>query len=217
MRASWSRWASLTGLVFGVLLIVAIFVSGSSPDSDWSAQRVVSWYTTHHRSQNATVYLLAYGALFTLFFAAALRSHLRSRSASDGLIAVGFSGGILFALGLALAAAVLSALIDAPGKISPAAEQALSVLGNDLAFIPLLVGLVAFGVGNGIAIAISGVLPKWLGWLGIVIGIVAAIPMVGFFALFAVTIWASIVSIVMFIREGQPTAAPAAAVDPAAA
>ena len=210
MQAKWSRLAPLTGLVFAGLLVATILASGNTPDSDWSAQRVVSFYTTHHRSQNAIVYLLGYGALFALFFAAALRSHLRSRSASDGLVALGFGGGIVFALALALGAGLTSSAIDAPRKIDPAAEQALSVLSNDVFFIALLVGLVGFAVGNGIAIAHSDVLPKWLGWVAIVIGIAAVIPVVGWFAFLAVMIWVAIVSVVMFLRTGQPPAPPAA-------
>ena len=206
MTARWSRLASLTGLVFSGLLVAAFVVSGSSPNADWSAQRVVSWYTAHHKSQTASVYLLGYGALFVLLFAAALRSYLRRRSASDGLIALGFGGGIVFALALTSAAGVVSAAGDVPGKINPAAEQALNVLANDFFFVSLLVGLAGFALGYGIAIAHSGVLPKWLGWLGIVIGIAAVIPIVGWFAFLAVIIWVGIVSIVMFLR---PNDAPA--------
>jgi hypothetical protein len=103
-----------------------------------------------------------------------------------------------------------------PTKISPDAEQALNVISNDLIFIPLVVGLCAFALANGLAIALSGALPKWLGSLAIVIGVAAAIRMICFFALFGVAICAAIVSILMFVREGQSTAAPAVA-DPALA
>jgi hypothetical protein len=207
MQANWSRLWSLTGLVFGCLIVATILVSGSTPDSDWSAQRVVSFYETHDRSQNAIVYMLGYGALFMLLFAAALRSHLHSRSHSDGLVALGFGGGIVLAVGLAIAAAITSSAIDAPGKISPAAEQALSVLNNDLFFISLLIGIAGFAIGNGIAIARSDRLPRWLGWVAIVIGIAAVIPPIGWFALIAVSLWAVIVSIAMFLRpeHSQPT------------
>lgn len=200
MQANWNRLASLTGLVFGGLLVATILVSGNTPDSDWSAQRVVSFYTTHHNSQNATVYMLGYGAFFVLLFAAALRSHLRSRSKSDGPIALGFGGGIVLAIGLAIAAAITSSAIDAPGKISPAAEQALSVLNNDLFYISLLVGIAGFAIGNGIAITRSDGLPRWLGWVAIVIGIAAVIPPIGWFALIALSLWAAVVSIVMFLQ-----------------
>ena len=179
MTAHSTRLASLTGLVFSGLLAAVFVVGGSSPDADWSAQRVVSWYTTHHDSQNASVYLLGYGALFALLFAAALRSYLRRRSNADGLIALGFGGGIVFVLALAIAAGVTAAAVDVPGKIDPAAEQALSVLANDVFYVSLLVGLAGFAFGNGIAIAHSGVLPKWLGWLGIVVGIGAVFPWIG--------------------------------------
>ncbi len=65
------------------------------------------------------------------------------------------------------------------------------------------------------AIAQSGVVPKWLGWLGIVIGVVALIPWIDLFAFLALIIWVGVV-IVMFLRP-DITSAPAAATDAAIA
>jgi hypothetical protein len=77
-------------------------------------------------------------------------------------------------------------------------------------FVVLLVGLVAFMAGHGIAIIRTGVLPRWLGWAAIVVGIVAAIPVVGWLSLFGLIIWSIVAAVVLFIREGRP-ASPAAA------
>ncbi|HUK96464.1 MAG TPA: hypothetical protein VLV46_02325 [Gaiellaceae bacterium] len=215
MRASWDRWAPLSGLVFAVLLALTIFVGGSTPDANASAAKVVAFYTKHHGSQSATAYFLAYGALFALIFAAALWGRLRREATSQGLLATGLVGGGVLAVGLGIVSSVGLAIVAEPGKISPAAEQSINVLSNQ-DFIPIFVGAVAFMIANGIAIAQTAALPRWLGWVAILIGIVAAIPTIGFFALLAMIVWVAIVGILLCVRtpDTQPgvgNAAPAGA------
>ena len=205
MRASWDRWAPLSGLVFGVLLALTIFVGGSTPDANASAAKVVAFYTKHHGAQSATAYFLAYGALFALIFAASLWGRLRREATSQALLATGLVGGGVLAVGLGIVSAVGLAIVAEPGKISPAAEQSINVLSNQ-DFIPIFVGAVAFMIANGIAIAQTAALPRWLGWVAILIGVVAAIPVIGFFALLAMIVWFAIVGILLCVRaeDTQP-------------
>ena len=90
-------------------------------------------------------------------FGAALRSHLRARSAADGLIALGFGGAVVLsaatatATATAAAAGLIFALADPPMILSPSAAQAIGVLGNDDCF-PFLLGIGVFLLGNGLAI-----------------------------------------------------------------
>ena len=213
MKGRWSRVAPLTGLPFVGLLVAAFIIGGNTPDTDWSPQRVVSFYEAHRTAQIAAAILLAYGVLFVLLFGAALRAHLRARSSSDGVIALGFAGVIVFGIGVLTFSGFGLAAADVPGKIDPAAEQALSVLANDT-FIAFLLGMAVFMFGNGLAIVRTGVLPKWLGWVAVVIGIVAVTP-VGWFGLFGMLAWTLVVSVLMFMREGKAAAPPAAATAPA--
>jgi hypothetical protein len=85
------RFAPLLGLVFVGLFIASFAVGGNTPNADASAQKVVSFYHSHRGSQQASSFLLAYGVLFALAFAAVLRSYSRARSNSDGLITFGFA------------------------------------------------------------------------------------------------------------------------------
>ena len=102
------------------------------------------------------------------------------------------------------------ALIDARNHITPQAAQAINVLSNDF-FFPFEIGLIVFALCTGLAIIASGALPKWLGWVMVVIGIVAFTP-VGFFGFFVVLLWSVIVAILIYRRSGTPAAAaPAAA------
>jgi hypothetical protein len=201
-----SRFAPLLGLVFVGLIVAAFVVAGSTPNSDASAQKVVSFYEAHRGAQIASAFLIAYSVVFGIAFGAVLRSYLRARSSSDdGPIAFGFAGVIVFGIGAATLAALNFAAADVPSKIGPTAEQALNVVSNDV-FFAFLIGLGVFLLGNGIAIARSGVLPKWLGWIAVVMGIVAVTP-VGWFVLFGLLGWTVIVSILIYLRQGKPAPA----------
>ena len=49
------------------------------------------------------------------------------------------------------------------------------MLSNDF-FFPFEIGLIVFALCTGLAIIASGALPKWLGWVMVVIGVVAFTP-----------------------------------------
>ena len=205
------RLAPLTGLVLVGLLLAAVFVGGNTPDSNWSGARVATFYENHQTSQNASAYFLGFAALFALFFASVLSSHLRARSSAVGPTALGFGGATVVAVGLAVISASTAALTDVPSQISPAAMQALNVISNDFV-TPVEVGVVAFLAGYGIAIAWTGTLPRWLGWLALVVAIASAIPPLLFFALLAFVVWVLIVSVLMLVRESRSSpGAPEAA------
>jgi hypothetical protein len=212
MDSTWDRVLPLAGVVFAVLLVLAVFVGGNTPDANASAAKVIAFYTKHHGSQKATAYFLAYAALFALVFAAALWGRLRRESSSQTLVAAGLVGGGVFSVGIGVLSAVGLAIVAEPGKISPAAEQAINVLSNQ-SVVPLFVGAVAFMVANGIAIVQTGALPKWLGWVAILVGVVAAIPVIGWFALLAMIVWTAIVGVLLCVRAGaaQTGAEPALA------
>ena len=102
------------------------------------------------------------------------------------------------------------AATDVPGKISPAAEQALNVLQNDV-FFGLLVGAGIFLLGNGLAIATNAAaaIPRWLGWVAVLLGVIALTPLGWISLIFALPLWCLIVSVLMFLR--LRTAVPATA------
>jgi hypothetical protein len=149
------------------------------------------------------------GVAFFLFFAASLRTHLRRREGAEGLAALGFGGGVLLAVGGAAFSALGFALADARNTLDPAAAQALNVLSNDF-FFPLAVGTCVFMIGNGLAIARTRAMPKWLGWVAVPIGIAALTP-AGFVVFLVVLGWSLIVSVLVYLRPDQSPASPAAA------
>jgi len=210
MQATLGRWALLLGVPYFALWLVGFLFSGSTPNSDASAQHAVSYFAAHRTHARVGLFFLVYAAIFALLFSAALRSFLKARSQGDGLVALGFSGMIIFVVGTTTIAGTVLAASDVPGKISPAAEQALNVLQNDL-FFALLVGSGVFLLGNGLAIAFNGALPKWLGWIAVLLGVSSVTPLGWLVAIFALPIWSLIVTVLMFLRAGTATAPTTAA------
>jgi len=212
MLRNLARWAPLTGVVYAALFIAAFLAGGNTPDSDASAQHAVSSFASNRTHDRVTVFLVAYATLFAMFFAAALRSYLKERSEGDGLITLGYSGMVIFVIGALTLVGLEFAASDVPAKISPAAEQALNVLQDDV-FLALLVGTGIFLIGTGLAIVASNALPKWLGWISVPLAVIAVTPLGWIVAIFALPVWAVITSVLMLVRRDAP--APAA-VAPAA-
>lgn len=202
-----ARWTPLTGVAFAVLLFVGAMVGGGSPNADASAQHVVSYFTTHRGHEQAGIFLLVYALVFGLFFAAALRSYLRARTDGDGLGALGLAGMAVLAASGAVAAGITFAAADVPGKISPAAEQALNVLQNDV-FFGILVGTGVFLIAHGLAILtiVPAPFPRWLGWAALLFGLVAVTPIGWITLIFALPLWTLIVSVLMLRRPEAGTA-----------
>jgi hypothetical protein len=127
---------------------------------------------------------------------------------------VSLGGALMFAVGFGLFGGIDFALADTPSKLTPGAAQALNLLENDL-FFPFAIGSITFGVATGLAIVRSGLLPAWLGWVVLVLGILAATP-AALIGLVGLLIWSLVVSIMIFQRSAQP-AADAPLVAPATA
>lgn len=121
----WDRIAPLTGIAYAGLVLAAIFIEPNTPDSNASGRHVIAFFAAHRASVRASAIVGVVAALFLLFFAATLRSYLRSRSASDGLIALGFGGAVVLAVGLSVLMALNFAVADVPSKLSPSSAVPL--------------------------------------------------------------------------------------------
>jgi len=210
MGDRWVRFLPLTGVVFAVLILVAFFVSGNEPSSSASTQKVVSFYDSHKGSTSASAYALAYASVFVIFFAAVLRRRLRD-SANDGSIGLGFGGAIFLAIAIAVGSGQSFALSDSPKSISPAALQAVNLLGSDIVGPAVQIGMVAFMLGFGIAILRGTQVSRWFGWAAIALGILAAVPAIGFFSILGIVVWSIVLGLLLMMRTEMPAAVLAAA------
>jgi hypothetical protein len=204
----------LMGILFIVLVVVAFVVGGETPDSDETAKKVVDFYTDNDTQQIIAAAALIWAGVAFMFFVTALRTALRGQPGDDGGLSTAMLiGGVVLVVGMSLFAGLTFALADAADDIDPSAVQAMNVLNSDM-FATLVVGSAVFNLGLGLAVLRHGGLPRWVGWLAVVLGVVSMTPL-GFFAFLATAIVIIATSVVLWRNAAEPSApapsAPAAA------
>ena len=196
------RFAPLTGVLFVVLVVVAVIVGGETPDADDGIGKVVAYWSDNDGKAIASAIIAAYSAVFFLWFAGTLRAVL---AAAEGpptrLASTAWGGAILVTVGWSILIAATFVAADTAGDVAPQVTQTLSVLQADF-FFPLAVGAGVFLLANGLAILRTGALQSWIGWVAVVLG-VAAISPVGFFAIVLMLVWVLVVSVVLFQSSGR--------------
>jgi hypothetical protein len=190
----------LTGALFVVLVLVAFFaVGGNTPDGDASAQKVSSFYHHHGDKQIAAAVILALSAVPLMYFTALLRDRLQAALPGRSLLpGFALAGGAVAAAGFVTAAALHFALADYGNNIQPSAAQAINAIDNDF-FLPFTTGLAVLLLAASAGAIRTGVLPKWMGWVGVVLFVVFFTPL-GFIAFGLSGIWIIVVSVILYLR-----------------
>ena len=201
-----NRLGALTGVAFLVLAIIAVALGGGEPPNpnDDSAEEIIEFYVDEDSSIWIGAILQTLAAAALVFFGGYLRKVLHAAEGPGHMLSnVTLAGATILATGLALDATINIALVESVEDIEPGAVQALSALwSND--FLVFALGGFVFVLSAGLSIVRHGALPKWLGWVAIVIG-VAAITPAGFFAFLATALWMAVVSIVLALRADSAT------------
>jgi hypothetical protein len=207
-QSTWERLAPLTGLVF-VAIVVGVFATGGSTPGDHdTAREVQDFYGQHHDKHMLLAFIMTISIPFLLFFVSILRYELRRAGGTGQLANAAFAGGVLAAAGFGILAFVHLALADAGDSVKTiGTTQALNVLDNN-DFLPMAAGMGVLVLAAGLSTVRHGGLPKWLGWVGVVIGVAAFTP-AGFFAFLLSGIWVVIVSILLTMGRQSTTPAPA--------
>jgi len=210
-QSRWERLAPLTGVVAVVIIIAVFSIGGSTPDEHDSASTVWAYYSRHHDKQTALAFILAIALPFLVFFASTLRHELRRAGGTGQLSTAAFGGGVLAAAGFGLLATVHIALSSAGERVvTQGTVQTLNVLDNN-DFVPAVAGVALLVLAAGLSVVRHGGLPRWLGWVAIVLGIAAFTP-AGFIAFLAGGVWIIVVSILFTIArhsaEGPRPAVP---------
>jgi hypothetical protein len=205
-QSNWERLAPLTGVIFVAIAVATFAIGGSTPGDHDTAQQVQSFYGKHHDKHMLLAFILALSLPFLLFFVSSLRNDLR-RAGGTGQLANGaFAGGVLAAAGFGILAFVHLALADAADSAKTiGTTQVLNVLDNN-DYVPVGAGMGVLVFGAGLSAVRHGGLPSWLGWAGVVIGVLAFTP-AGFFAFLASGIWVVLASILL--TQARRSAAPA--------
>jgi hypothetical protein len=199
--------APLTGVAFIVLAIISIIVGGEPKDATHPATEIVDWYIDNKDSVEISAFIGVAALALLVFFGAYLRNVLREAAGgTDMLSLVSFIGLVLVAVGVAIDTTISLAIAERADDIDPIAVQSLQALwDND--FVPIALGALIFLWATGISVVRSGALPKWIGWIMIVLGIVALTPL-GFAAFLGAAVLILVISVLLTMRARSGATTP---------
>jgi hypothetical protein len=194
----------LTGVAFIVVGAISFIVGGSPKSADHPPAVISAWYIANKDSVQAGAFIGVAAVVLLVFFGAYLRRLLRAAAPDNEFLSlVSFAGILLVAVGAAIDTTILIALSEAADDINPVGVQSLQALwDND--FVPLAMGCILFLLGTGLSVLRSGVLPKWSGWVMVLLGILGLTP-IGFVAAIGAALVVLVLSIALSLRARKIT------------
>lgn len=206
MRTSGTdRSTAIAGTAFAALFVGVFAIGGETPEETVPAAEVIGYYNEHASQLRLAGYVMLAAAVLLLFFAGGLRSALTrdGGTADDRLSLVAFGGAVAYAVGIGVMVVSAMALVAAADTGNADAVTALNVLDNKT-FPLFMVGLSAMMLATGLRALQAAVLPRWLSWISIVLGILAVAGPGGYAAFFAFPFW--VVAVGVSLGRGQAPA-----------
>jgi hypothetical protein len=194
----------LTGAAFIVVAIIGFIVGGEPKDATHPATEIANWYIDNKNSVEVSAFIGVAATVLLVFFGAYLRDVLRvAAGGADMLSLVSFIGVVVVAIGFSIDATISLAIAERADDIDPIAVQSLQALwDND--FIPIALGTLLFLWATGISVVRSGALPKWIGWIMLLLGVVALTPL-GFASFIGTAVLILVISILLAVRARSAT------------
>jgi hypothetical protein len=208
MSRSSREWlVPLTGVAVILVGILSFIIGGEPKSADDPAREIVDFYVDNKDSVEVGAMLGVVAGVLLVFFGAYLRKVLRAAAPEeDTLPLIAFMGFVVVAIGFAIDGTILFAAAEAADDIDPTAVQALQALwDND--FLPLALGVELFLWGTGLALIRTGALPRWLGWVMLVLAVAGFTP-IGFVAAIGSALLVLVLSIWLSLRA-RGSVAPA--------
>ena len=197
-----NRLMPLCGIIFVALVLASIFIE-NPPGSNASASKVLTYYQAHPHTTSASALLTGLAVIFGLLFFGYLREYMRQERATRWLATTAFGGAVVFAVGGVISAGSYLALGDQPQALNAAAAQTLNLIQTDVSGSFTQAGLAVFFLATGAAILRGRLLPAWLGWVSLVLGVLAASLILAFIAFVATALWVMVVAVVLWTRAGH--------------
>jgi hypothetical protein len=203
-------WAPVSGIVFVVLMLTGAAFVIDVPSADASSQEIAGYLadSSNHTRNVIGAYIWVLGGLAFLGFVSGLRSVLRRAEGDPGtLSSVVFGAGVVFTAVWSVSAATLAAVPYAVGfSDAPVSDPDLVRVLPQLGSLLLLLG----GGFAGILLVLStsalifrtGVLPRWLAWLGIPVA-VALVVDVTYMNILPFVGWVLVASVALLMRQAE--------------
>ena len=203
----WDLVGPACGIVFIVLIVVGAGVAGEHDVeiSDSSADIARELEDKSDQVDVGSLISLV-GFVFFFWFLAYFRRHLKQAEGEDGwLTSVVYGSGLV---GTAMILVLISlSLATTSGDYDPDPQAAKALFALTWNYI-WVIGppLIAFTAAASIVIIRFAALPRWIGWIGILVALSSFMPWMGILFFFP---WILVVSVALLIRTwwSQPEAA----------
>lgn len=202
-RAARSQYSPLIGVVAVVLWVIGVIVGSSAVDADKGPEILREIRDNSNQILIGGVAFLI-GCLFFLFFLGSLRSRLLAAEGGDGrLTSIAWGGGLATTiLATALPGADMAAAL-VKDDISPPAAAAMHHLGTAF-FVGAEYLCPALLAGTAAVALRTGLFPRWLAWISLLIALLLLIAPIGWAALiFAFPLWVIVVSVLLWQQESE--------------
>jgi hypothetical protein len=198
-----SRWLVWTGPLYAVLFTVAsVVLEGDAPGEKTSGADVVAYFNGHQGRTMAEAFAAPALAALLILFVSELRARAQDGRANRALPTAMMAGAVVWAGGIMLGAAIGLGLASSADHNQPQVAQTLNVL-NNADWIPFIGGVAIFLIGAGASVIASGWLPKWLGWVALVGGVVSLAGPGGFIGFFLAPLWMLVAGILLATRRSD--------------
>lgn len=212
MTDRFGRFGLLGGALAAVLWTASLFIleGAGNPADPSSGVEIAEFYRDDRVAILAAATLHGLGGVFFLWFVAALRTTLEAagspRWLATAMLVGGTAGGALMLL---MTGGQSTGATTDKELITPDTAIVFWRLAHGV-FVAAELALVVFLGALSILALRRLVLPRWLGWFGLVVTILLLIPPIGWAALlFLLPIWLIVASVVLWRRPEATYAASA--------
>jgi hypothetical protein len=208
------RFALLGGAIGAVLWLISLFVleGAGNPAGPSGGAEIVEFYRDNRTPILIAATLHVLGGFLFLWFVAALRPVLEANASPSWLRTATLVGGTAGgALMLAMTGGQSTGATTDTELLTPDAAIVFWRLAHGF-FVAAEIALAVFLGALSILALRRLVLPRLLGWLGVVVTVLLLIPPIGWAALlFLLPLWLIAASVILWRRSAVPGELPASA------
>jgi hypothetical protein len=195
----WSRWAALSGVVFGLVLALAVLMTAGEPDAS-NAAKVQAWDIKNKGLMGGSILVLMLAVVVGLYFLTWLYTHLGGKD-SGWMGTLFLVGAVIFGLSGTVGAGLHAAIAQDAKHLSADSLQLMSSFDMNLNYPMSCVGLALMFLAVGFLIRRGGLLPGWLAWVSWFFALCAVSFFVGFVALLGSALWMIAVGAILAARS----------------
>jgi hypothetical protein len=211
-----SRWLLWSGPLFAVLFLVGVFgIEGDEPPGEKaSGAELVKFFDAHQGRGMISVFVTPLLAALLIMFAGAVRARAQRQETSSVGAAMMLGGALLWSAGMLVGSMLTLAQISSADHNQPQVAQTVNVIAA-ADWVPFIGGIAVFLIGAGLTVLGSRVLPVWLGWIALIVGIVSLAGPGGFVGFFVGPLWVLVAGIMLALRREDAPASRHVVTQPA--